>query len=388
MKKLAYLLSLLLVSVSFAQVPITTIPFELFGDHIIIQVSVDDSEPLDFIFDTGSGYTVIDDDVAEQLNLSGKEIDMNSASTAWHLIKHNTIAINHFLMEKNTKVYSTDLDHLEISLGMDLDGIIGYDLLRHHSVYVNFDTKTINIYDHSNSPKRGDAIPFDLQVSIPVIKGTVVLNNGEPHDGTFFLMTGAGTTLDFNSPYAERWDVIHKTGKHYSYLVKGLSDDETPHYEGHVQSLSFGNQTIEDLPIGISTAKGGIQGHKSVSGIIGTQIIRMFNFTIDYGTKMIYLERDHTYDSNFKVNCSGIDVQLSKDKERVLIHQVFDDSPASEAGIKLNDELLKVNGKTMDEMNLAEVKKALKQEGETVELVIKQGGAEKTISLKLRSLLD
>lgn len=388
MKKLTYLLSLALSFTLFSQAPITTIPFELFGDHIIIQVSVDDSEPLDFIFDTGSGYTVIDDDIAKKLNLSGKEIEMNQASSSWHLIKHNTIAINHFLMEKNTKVYSTDLDHLEISLGMDLDGIIGYDLLRHHSVYINFDSKTINIYDHSNSPKRGDAIPFSLHVSIPVIEGTVVLNNGEPHDGTFFVMTGAGTTLDFNSPYAEEWDVIHKTGKHYSYLVKGLSDEENPHYEGHVKSFKFGNQTIEDLPIGISTATSGIQADKKVAGIIGSQILRMYNMTIDYGTKMLYLERDHTYDANFKVNCSGIDVQLSKDKERVLIHQVFDNSPAAEAGIKLNDELVKINGKSMLEVNLAEVKKMLKEEGETVELVVNQGGKEKTVSLKLRSLID
>ncbi|WP_420315812.1 aspartyl protease family protein [Ekhidna sp.] len=388
MKKITYLLLLLFVIGVNAQAPITTIPFELFGDHIIIKVSVDDSEPLDFIFDTGSGYTVIDTDVEKELGLEGKDIEMNQASSAWHLIKHNSIAINHFLMEKNTKVYSTDLDHLEISLGMDLDGIIGYDLLRHHSVYINFDTKTMNIYDHSKSPKRGDAIPFTMNVSIPVIKGTVVLNNGEPHEGTFFVMTGAGTTLDFNSPYSEQWDVIHKTGKHYSYLVKGLSDEETLHYEGHVQSFSFGNQTIEDLPIGISTASTGIQADRKVSGIIGSQILRMYNMTIDYGTKMLYLEKDHTYDANFKVNCSGIDVQLSKDKKKVLIHQVFEDSPASEAGINVNDELVKINGKTMMEANLSEVKKLLKEEGETVELVINQGGTEKTVSLTLRSLID
>lgn len=389
MKKLTYLLlSLTFAFTAFGQAPITSIPFELFGDHIIIQVSVDDSEPLDFIFDTGSGYTVIDDDVAETLNLAGKEIEMNQASSAWHLIKHNTIAINHFLMEKNTKVYSTDLDHLEISLGMDLDGIIGYDLLRHHSIYVNFDTKTMNIYDHSNSPKRGDAIPFTLHVSIPVIEGSVVLNNDEPHDGTFFVMTGAGTTLDFNSPYAEQWDVIHKTGKHYSYLVKGLGDYETPHYEGHVKSFKFGNQTIEDLPIGISAAETGIQADKKVAGIIGSQILRMYNFTLDYGTKMLYLEKDVTYDANFKVNCSGIDVQMSKDKGKVLIHQVFEDSPASEAGIKVDSELVRINGKSMLEVNLAEVKKMLKMEGQTVDLVINEGGSEKSFSLKLRSLID
>lgn len=388
MTRIAYILSILISLGSIAQAPITTIPFELYGDHIIIKVSVDNSEPLDFIFDTGSGYTVIDNDVAKNLNLKGKEIEMNNTSSAWHLIKHNSIAINNFPMEKNTKVYATDLTHLEISLGVDLDGIIGYDLLRHHSVYINFDAKTMNIYDHSNSPKRGDAIPFDLVTSIPVIEGTVVLNNGEPHKGTFFVMTGAGTSLDFNSPYATEWDVLHKTGKHYSYLVKGLSNTETPHYEGHVQSFKFGNQTISDLPIGISTAKDGIQASSKVAGIVGSQILRMYNMTIDYGTKMLYLEKDHTYDANFKVNCSGIDVQLSKDMSKVLIHQVFDNSPASEAGIKLNDELVKINGKTMQEVNLADVKKMLKKEGESVNLVVRQGSKEKSVTLKLRSLID
>lgn len=388
MKKLTQLTAILLTCFASAQTPITSIPFELFGDHIVIQVSVDDSEPLDFIFDTGSGYTVLDEDIAINLGLSGKQIEMNEAFSDWQLIKHNTIAINHFLMEKNIKVYSTDFDHLEISLGMDIDGIVGYDLLRHHSIYVNFDTKTINIYDLGKAPKKGDAIPFTLDTSIPVVKGTVVLNNNEPHDGSFYIITGAGTTLDFNSPYAKQWDVIHKTGKHYSYLVKGLSAEETPHYEGHVLSFSFGKQKIEDLPIGISTATKGIQASKNVSGIIGSQIMRMYNFTIDYGAKMLYLEKDHTYDANFKVNCSGIDVQLSLDKKKVLIHQVFENSPASEAGIKVDDELVSINGKSMDEINLAEVKKLLKEEGETVNLVINQGGSEKSVSLELKSLID
>ncbi|GAB4237702.1 MAG: hypothetical protein Tsb0034_12990 [Ekhidna sp.] len=388
MKKLAFVFTILFAATLSAQSPITSIPFELFGDHIMIKVSIDDSEPLDFIFDTGSGLTVLDEDVAKELGLSGKRIEMNETQMDWQLIKHNTIAINHFLMEKNVKVYSTDFDHLEISLGRDIDGIVGYDLLRHHSIYVNFDSKTINIYDLGKAPHKGDAIPFTLETSIPVIKGTVVLNNGEPHEGTFYFITGAGTTLDFNTPYAKKWDVINKTGKHYSYLVKGLSEKETPHYEGHVLSFAFGNQVIEDLPIGISTADEGIQASKNVSGIIGSQIIRMYNFTIDFGTNMLYLERDHTYDANFKVNCSGFDIQLAKDKKTVLVHEVFEDSPASEAGIQVDDELIAINGMSMEEVNLPDLKKMLKEEGKEVELVMNRNGVEKKFTLTLRSLID
>ncbi len=388
MKKIASIVLVLAATYASAQAPITSIPFELFGDHIIIKVSVDDSEPLDFIFDTGAGLTVLDEDIADQLDLVKREVEMNSTANVWHLIKHNSIAINHFIMEKNIKVYSTDLNHLEISLGRDIDGILGYDLLFHHSVHINYDLKTMNIYDHGNVPKKGDEIPFEMNISIPTIKGTVVLNNGEPHDGTFFVISGAGTTLDFNSPYAEKWDVINKTGKHYSYYVKGISKDETLHYEGHVLSFSFGNQTIEDLPIGISAATSGIQADKKVSGIIGSQLLSMYNITIDVPDKKMWLTKNNNWGKKFNVNCSGIDVQLSEDKQKVLIHQVFEDSPASEAGIKLNDELLSINGKSMAEVNLAEVKQILKQEGETVDLVVGQNGSEKSVSLKLRSLID
>ena len=388
MKQLATLIATALSFSVLAQSPITSVPIELFGDHIFIKVSIDGSEPLDFIFDTGSGLTVLDKDVADRLGLSGKKVKLNETKTTFELIKHNTIEINNFLMEKNLKVYSSDLDHLEISLGRDFDGIVGYDLMHHHTLHINYEDQVIDIYDHGKGPKKGDAIPFDLEISIPVIKGQVVLNNNEPHEGTFFVLTGAGSTLDFNSPYAEKYDVIHKTGKHYSYLVKGITEEETPHYEGHVLTFSFGDQKIEDLPIGISTANKGIQANEKVSGIIGNQVLSMFNITIDLPAKTMYFQKNANFGKKLAVNCSGIDLQLSRDKKKVLIHQVFDDSPASEAGIQLNDELLAVNGKPVSEYNLPDIIKLLKRPGESVSLDINQNGTRKSVTLQLRSLIE
>ena len=100
MKKIVCLLATVSISFANAQTPITSIPFELFGNHIIIKISVDDSEPLDFIFDTGSGLTVLDEDIADKLKLVKSTVQINETSAVWHLIKHNTITINHFLMEK------------------------------------------------------------------------------------------------------------------------------------------------------------------------------------------------------------------------------------------------------------------------------------------------
>ncbi|MEO9966100.1 MAG: aspartyl protease family protein [Reichenbachiella sp.] len=388
MKNLVLIFLCISTSVAFGQKPVKSIPFELFGDHIIIQLSVDGSEPLDFIFDSGDGITVIDEDIAEQLHLVKQKVILNQGTVTGSLIKHNKLEIGDYLLEKNIKVYSTDLDHLEISLGRDFDGIIGYDLLYHHAVRIDYDNRTFEIYDHGQHPKKGEAIPFKLNTAIPTIQGNVVLNNGEPHPGTFFVMTGAGTTLDFNSPYAEQYDVIHKTGKHYSYYVKSISQDETKHYEGMVKSFTFGQQKFENLPIGISQAKTGTQAHEKVSGILGNKILSRYNVIFDLPAKLIYLEKNKSFDDHFTVNCSGIDIQLSKDKQKVLIHQVFEGSAAESVGIEENAELLSINGKkAIADVNLPEIQKMLVQPGKSVKLVILQNGEEKSVNLALMSLL-
>ena len=386
MKNLTTLLFCLFTIQAFGQAPLTSIPFERYGDHLFIKVSVDDSEPLDFIFDSGDGITVIDRDVAEKLHLVKKEIVLNEESVYGAIIKHNKIEIDGFLIEKNIKVYATDLDHLEISLGREFDGIIGYDLLRHHSIRIDYDNHKFEIYDLGVHPKKGEAIPFKLVNSIPTIDGSVVLNNDEPHPGSFFVMTGAGTTLDFNSPYSAKYDVIHKTGEHFSYFVKSVSKNETKHYEGHVKSFTFGNHTLKDLPVGISMATSGMQAHKHVAGIIGNEILSKFNIIFDLPSKTLYLEKNKSFDDPLIINCSGMDMQLSEDKQKVLIHQVYENSPAAKAGIKVNAELISINEKKASEIDMQDIVQMLRKDGSIVELVIKQDGTEKSVSFELKKL--
>lgn len=388
MKKFIAGLILLNVLSLQAQKPITTVSFELFGDHIIIPVSIDNSEPLDFIFDTGSGLTVLDSKISSELGLSGKEIKMNSTRSSMELLKHNEIEINGFPIEKNIKVYATDLEHLEISLGRDIDGIIGYDIMHHHTIKINYANKSMEIYEHGEGPKSGVEVPFDLNISIPTINGEVVLNNNEAHKGTFFVMTGAGTSVDFNSPYAAKYDVLSKTGKHYSYVVKGLSEDETLHYEGHVLSFKFAGETLEDLPIGISQANSGIQAHDHVGGIIGNKVLSMFNITIDVPNRRMYFDKNENFGKKMTVNCSGLDLQFSHGEPHLLIHRVFENSPASEAGIEVDNELIAINDVPVSSLALPDIKRMLRQEGETVTLKILQGTKINKIDLMLRSLID
>lgn len=391
MKK-ALLAGLLLVSAeAFSQRLITSTPFEVFGDHIFLTLSVDDSDPVDFIFDTGDGLAVIDRELAAKLGL---DTDHKTSKTSAHgtvtgaMIRHNKIEINDVKLE-DIELYSTSLQHLEQVIGRNIDGIIGYDLLKNYVVKVDYDNMVLALYDPASFKYTGtgEGFKFKLDAYIPHISCTVQLNNGETYTDEFFINTGAGTTMDFNTVFAARHGVVDKTGNHYSYPVAGLENEETLHYEGRVQSFGFGTTKFENMPVGISQAQHGVQHNKKVAGIIGNEVLKRFNVTYDYKNHMLYFETNGNSERPFAVNASGLNLQLDEAMEQVRVHRVFEGSPAARAGIEVGAVLVAVNGKDAGSYTLPELRELLEAANEQVDLVLDQGGTEKKVKLDLTPLI-
>lgn len=373
-----------------AQSPVVSVPFELYGDHIFIQVSVDGSAPQDFIFDTGDGLTVLDIDVAQSLGLDLDHKQQTSSAQGTitgALIKHNRIDVGGLQMEGNVKIYATSLKHLEISIGRNVDGIIGYDLMHHHAIGINYTDMTFNVYDSSQYPKTGAKLPIKIVSGIPTITASATLNDGNKVSGTFYINTGAGTTMDFNTPFAKENDIISKTGQHYSYPVKGLGDAESLHYEGRVTSFDLGEISIENMPIGISQVSTGLQGDKRTAGIIGNKLLKKYNMILDIKSGYIFLEENAAASKPFAVNSSGLDIQMSKDQNDLLIHRVFEGTQAESAGILENDILQSIDGKDASELGLMKVEEMLRQAGNTVKLTIKRASETITVTLDLKELI-
>jgi len=69
------------------------------------------------------------------------------------------------------------------------------------------------------------------------------------------------------------------------------------------------------------------------------------------------------------------------------ILQVVPDSPGEEAGLKVGDRVLKINGRNAIDYDTWELRPILRKEGKAVELVVLQDGNERQVSLTLRRLL-
>ncbi|MEQ9425235.1 MAG: aspartyl protease family protein [Cyclobacteriaceae bacterium] len=372
-----------------AQTPLATVPFELYGEHLFIKLSVNGSDELDFIFDTGDGLTVLSLDAAKRLNImSDKKVKETSAggSVTGYLVKHNDIKISGIEIH-NVKIYENDLNHLERAIGRKIDGIIGYDLLHNFVVEIDYNSMELHVFDASKFEYMGDGTPMKIKFrhAIPMVPGIAILGDGEMLMGNFYLETGAKTDLDFNTPYVKENELKSKIGNSYTYLVSGISENETLHTRGRINTFTIAGYTFKNLPVGLSEGNHGIQADSHVAGVVGNEILHRFNATFDYKHHKMWWSQNDKFKGQFFVNCSGILLQLDKSLEKVLIHQVYDDSPALEAGLKVDDEIVAVDGKKG--LTLVQIRDILATDGKTVTLKINSGGESKDVKLELKALI-
>lgn len=392
MKIAVYKILLICIVVSFGQAPVATSKLEIFGDHVFIKLSLDGSEPLDFIFDTGDGLTIVDTDVALGL---GVQLDHTMKQTSAQgsvegtLTKHNYVDMNGVRLESDIKVYATSLKHLEISIGRNIDGIIGFDLMNHYAVVLDELNEQIKLFEAETFKYKGIGQKLDMgfEKSMPYVAASVTLNNGEVLDGNYFVSTGAGTTMDFNTKFSEKNNIIEKTGEHYSYLTKGIGNTEALHYEGRVKEFKIGNMVFENMPVGISTAQKGVQGNRKMNGIIGNRILKNYILVIDKENEAMYLERHMGTTKQFHVNACGFEIQMDPDSDNMMVHKVYEIGAGIDNGVKLHDVIVKINGTACSEMTLPEAVRILNEPGEEVTMEYVDGGAIKTVTYIPKELI-
>ncbi|MCS7215236.1 MAG: tetratricopeptide repeat protein [Thermodesulfovibrio sp.] len=87
-----------------------------------------------------------------------------------------------------------------------------------------------------------------------------------------------------------------------------------------------------------------------------------------------------------KLKISGIGINITKNEDGyVSIKSVEPNSPSEKAGIKPNDKILSIDGKSTIEMNLNEIVQSLRgEEGKEVKLLIKKSQTEETFTKNIK----
>jgi hypothetical protein len=371
-----------------------TIPFELAVRHIILKAAINKSRPVSFILDTGANRAIVRLDVARELGLSlygnvrtggagaGSQQGFLVRDAMWSLA-----GLDGFEQPVTLALPFTDLPS---GMGRDIDGIVGGEFIREFVVELDYQTRTISLHN----PKtfvytgRGEAQPIELNSNgHPIVTATVTLPGGRTVEAPFVLDIGSGMALALHSPFVAEHKLPPPDSKTIRAIGVAGAGGKSHGRIGRVDSLKVGSFTIKSPLTVFSEDKAGALANAQLAGNIGAQIANRFRMFIDYGRKRIILEPSPTFADPFDRAHSGIALRAGgADFRTFRVHEVLEDSPATEAGIQEGDIITAIDDRPGAGFTLSEIAEMFEKPG-AYALTIRRGEQAVKVSLKPRRLI-
>jgi hypothetical protein len=269
-----------------------------------------------------------------------------------------------------------ELGHIEERIGTPIDGITGWLILSQYAVRIDYDTMLIEIYDDNKFDYDfGDSgYPLEVRGTTISTDVTVAFKSGNTFTGKVLVDTGAGNTFYFSTPFIEENNLLADMDTYYERETKSLSTESSYVYTTMLASLTINDYQFSTLPATMAIAETGAFSWSGIMGILGNDVLKRFNIFIDLQQQRMFLEPNRLYHEMFEVNCSGLELVTDNTFQRVIIDHVYAGSPAEEAGLKVGDEILQINGTSASDFQLQQIRSMLRRDGEEIEILIDRKG--------------
>jgi hypothetical protein len=348
---------------SSANSPVAVIPFELVTRHVMLNVKVNNSRPLSFMFDTGNKFAIIDVDRAKELGLKLqgdiKVVGGGSQPITGSFVQDSSFAIPGLDGFSQPVALAIPLANLAARFGHDFDGIIGGDFISQYVVELDYQAREIKLYDKDKFTYSGpgEIIPAQLNAAGHLtVDAEVTPIGSDPIKGTFVLDVGSGEALELNSPFVAEQHLLERGLKTIKGLGRAGAGGEITGQLGRVSELKIGKFKISQPLTFFSQATAGASASSAVIGNIGGQILSRFKMLLDYSNNRIILEAGTTLKKPFDNASGGFSLEAAgKDYRTFRIIHVLENSPASEAGLQKDDVVTGVDGKPAAEFTLTKL---------------------------------
>lgn len=376
--------------------PPVTVPFELVNRHIVVGVTVNGSTPLPFVLDTGDKVAILDLDRARQLGLAmGRDVHVGGIGAdrlAGFFLAGASFGVPALPSFTQPVAIAIPLSRLAARLGHEFDGILGADFIQRFVVEIDYAKRTLTLHDPSTFAYDGpgESIPIRLNAaSHPQIDAVVTPLGDAPIAGTFVVDIGSGSGLSLHSPFvaAHRLPGANVKTIDAMGVAAGAGGDGTGRL-GRVAALKIGRFTLTRPLALFSEDRSGTFANAAIDGNIGYEVLRRFRIFLDYAHARMILEPVEGFDRPFDRPTSGFTFETSpRDHHQFTATGVLDASPASEAGLKVGDVILAIDGRSASALTLTAIMELFEQ---PVERTIRIGRGAEALTLRLtpRVLVD
>lgn len=348
----------------------TVIPFETKMGLIIIQTKIKD-KPYRFIFDTGSPTCIISPEIMKELGTSifSTQViyDVNNQKRVSEFTKISNIEIGNTLFS-DIGAMIMDLKEIPTIKCLDTDGLLGSNLFRHATWYIDYERKEIVIAnDITNLEKNLEGfIPIKFFEGFGGVPSIYTYIEGKKILDTT-IDYGFGGDVSLSKKVMKK---LPNNTLHRGYGIKGIGlyGDKIPEetFEGTFDTFSLGE--------GIDLRQVKVLFDGDQNNLVGNGIFKYYHVILDWNTKRVHLKRNNVA---YKVK-SDYGLSFSYDQEgNVYVSNLYEGSVATEKGLQLNDKIISVNGvnlESISEEEWCDFRSSRRDQSDTKVLVIERNG--------------
>ncbi len=257
----------------------------LAGGLIMVQARLN-GQAGNYILDTGASHLFINQDLVDQQTIQAYGIG-NQVSVQSGLVAHFEIGTVSF---SNQSVYKMDMRHLEALKGCRIAGIIGTELLKNFTLFVDYKNGIVRLTPADQSAISASkhvlrTYAFKMQGHFPMLS---VLVNDVEYD--FALDTGAEANI-----FAEKFEkeLSAQTKDLRAGRVGGIANSATQVRNftlTEMECLGLNYQTMGFMFSDLAAFNNAYA--VELDGILGYPFLRRYPFTIDFSEKKLILWQD------------------------------------------------------------------------------------------------
>jgi hypothetical protein len=344
------------------------ISFKAVRGLVVVPMYINHKGPFNFILDTGVGITIITDPhLKDSLNLKYlRKIELGGLGDKIELTAYTTPFLNLRIGSTEAKscaaaILDDDILNLSNYAGMPIHGLIGYDFFKSFKVRINYNSQFLKIYQNS-LPKlinKGNKIELQIEGNKPYMN--ISISNAKHQEIPLKMLvdTGSGNPICLETYQKKTFPLPDKFVT--ANLGVGLSGNIRG-YKGRINQLKIGKYLLDSVIAAFPYYED--VGAKITSvdrnGSIGNTLLKKFDVLFDYQNSCMYLKSNNTLKEPFEYDMSGMELTSSgKNFDSFFVNRIESGSPADNLGIKIGDQLLRINFNSTDKLSLDEITKLL-----------------------------
>lgn len=286
-------------------------------------------------------------------------------------------------------VVQKDIPFLSTTSGQEVNGLVGYSLLKGFVVEINYYKGNLTFYHPERYKKkkwwfrRSVTLPLEIYKSKPYVTIKVQNNEGRMVDAKLLLDTGYSQALWLDENVEK--NIVCPEKNIECLMGRGLSGDIIGRVS-YTPKVKLGKIEMKNVltayPDTLQYDKHQVDSLRM--GSIGGEFLRRFRVILNYKEKEVTFVRNPDFRNKYKINKTGMVIEKPMLKYPVyVVTRIIKDSAADKCGIEPGDIVVSIEDKMITELSVKEVLSFLNTTKKKLSLVLNRDDKRINIELNL-----